>query len=376
MIYLDNNATTPIDERVLEAMMPFLTTHFANASSGHKFGQFTNEAVKKAREHIADLINAYPSEIIFTSGATESINIFLQGIAIKNQDKGNHIITLQTEHKAVLDTCKHLENFGFQVSYLPVSNEGVVDMQVLENAIRKDTILICAMWGNNEIGTLQRVEEIANKAAENDILFFTDATQVYGKININVNAHEIDALCFSGHKIYAPKGIGALYLRQGIKIPALTHGGGHEKGMRSGTLNVAGIVGLGKASELAKKEMKENENKIKILRDTLENGLLEIPDTSINGSIKDRLFNTTNICFKDVDSDALITALEDIAVSNGSACTAHLIEPSHVLKSIGLDDKHAFESVRFSLGKYNTIEEIKTAIVSVQKLVKNFREML
>ncbi|SFQ07497.1 cysteine desulfurase family protein [Parafilimonas terrae] len=386
VIYLDNNATTQIDERVLDAMMPFLKDNFANANSTHLFGVESHEAVKKARRQVADLISAETNEMVFTSGATEAINLAIKGVAENYEKKGKHIITVSTEHYAVLDTCKYLETKGFEVTYLPVANDGLINIEDVKLALRHDTILVTVMYANNETGVLQNIQEIAEIAHAADAYFMTDATQAVGKIPIDVDNMGIDLMCMSGHKLYGPKGIGALYIRQRnnrIKLPALIHGGGHERGLRSGTLNVPGIVGLGAACAIAKKEMRQNEQHIKALRDYLENELLQIEDTSLNGNKKHRLYNTTNILFKDVDSDAMIMGLSNmendlplIAVSNGSACTSASIEPSHVLTAMGLNEIDSFSSIRFSIGKFSRIEQIYITIEVVKKCIYELREMI
>jgi cysteine desulfurase len=362
IIYLDNNATTPIDKRVLDAMLPFLTENFANASSSHHFGITANQAVKKARAQVSDLIGAEQNEIIFTSGSTEAINIALKGVAENYSSKGRHIVTVSTEHHAVLDTCKHLESKGYEVTYLPVSKEGLIDLNEMKDFLRADTILVCVMYVNNETGVIQPIKQIASLAHEVGALFMTDATQAAGKIEIDVDALGIDLLCMSGHKMYAPKGVGALYVRQRIncvKLPAFIHGGGHERGLRSGTLNVSGIVALAKACEIAQADMKQDAERISALRNDLEYELLKIEGTFVNGKIEDRIFNTTNICFRGNDANMMIGRMKNVAVSNGSACTAAVVEPSHVLTAMGLSDDDAFASIRFSLGKFNTITEVK-----------------
>ncbi len=386
VIYLDNNATTPIDPRVLEAMMPYLTHEFANAASTHLFGVAAYDAVKEARKQVAEIIGAETNEIIFTSGATEAINLAIKGIAEQYADKGKHIVTVATEHSAVLDTCKYLETKGFEVTYLPVQPDGLLDMEVVKNALRSDTILVSVMYSNNETGVLQPIKELAAMAHEAGAYFITDATQAVGKTPIDVQHLDVDLLCMSGHKFYAPKGIGALYVRQRgrrVKLPALLHGGGHERGLRSGTLNVPGIVALGKACELALKEMVANEKHIRALRDHLEAKLLKIEGTSVNGSTEHRLYNTSNMLFKGVDSDALILGLSNpengeplIAVSNGSACTSASIEPSHVLTAMGLDEVAAFSSLRFSIGKTNKAEDIETLTAEINRLVVGLRSMV
>jgi cysteine desulfurase len=386
IIYLDNNATTQIDKRVLEAMMPFLTFEFANANSTHQFGVNAYEAVKSARLQVAELIGAEPYEVVFTSGSTEAINIAIKGVAENYQSKGKHILTVTTEHSAILDTCEYLENKGFEVTYLSVEPDGLIDIEKLKTFLRDDTILVSVMLANNETGVLQPIKEIAELSHNVGALFMSDATQAVGKIPIKVDELGIDLLCLSGHKLYAPKGVGALYVRQRVnrvKIPALLHGGGHEKGMRSGTLNVPGIVALGAACNFAQKEMLKNAENIGALRDYLETELLKIEGTSVNGNIKYRLYNTTNILFRGIDSDAMIMGLSNpeydlplIAVSNGSACTSASIEPSHVLTAMGLDEIQAFNAVRFSVGKFNTKKEIEIVIDSVKAVVRKLRSMV
>jgi cysteine desulfurase len=372
--YLDYNSTTPIEPRVLEAMLPFLRDNFANSSSKHHFGQSINEKVKQARKQIADFINAEPNELIFTSGATEAINIAIKGVAESYSNKGKHIITVSTEHKAVLDTCKDLERRGFEITYLPVQTNGLLDLDELQKAIRTDTILVSVMYVNNETGVIQHIKEIAKLAHEKGALFMTDATQAVGKIEIDVNDLDVDLLCFSGHKMYAPKGIGALYVRNKTKLAPQMHGGGHEQGLRSGTLNVPGIIALAKACEICSEEMALNKRSISILRDKLETELLKLPNTSINGSSENRIYNTANICFKGQDANVLIGRMKNIAVSNGSACSSAVVEPSHILKAMGLSDDAAFASLRFSLGKFNTIEDIETVIQKIKELTQpNFK---
>jgi len=375
--YLDYNSTTPIDSSVLEAMLPFLKDNFANSSSTHHFGQSINEKVKQARKQIADFINADSNELLFTSGATEAINIAIKGVAESYSSKGKHIITVSTEHKAVLDTCKDLERKGFEVTYLPVQKNGLIDLTELEQAIRPDTILVSVMHVNNETGVIQPIKEIADIVHKNGALFMTDATQAVGKIEIDVDDLGIDLLCFSGHKMYVPKGIGALYVRQSgnkVKLTPQNHGGGHEQGLRSGTLNVPGIIALAKGCEIASQEMARNQKNVSELRDSLESELLKLQNTSINGGSENRIYNTTNICFKGQDANVLIGRMKDIAVSNGSACSSAVVEPSHVLKSMGLNDEDAFASLRFSLGKYNTVEDIEKVVNEIKKLTQqNFK---
>lgn len=386
IIYLDNNATTPIDKRVLEAMMPFLTDNFANANSTHRFGVGAYESVKVARSQVSELVGAEPNEIIFTSGSTEAINLAIKGVAEKSVGKGKHIVTVATEHSAVLDTCRHLETKGYEVTYLSVKPDGIIDLSELKSVLRNDTILVCVMYVNNETGIVQPIKEIAELSHAVGALFMSDATQSVGKIPVNVDALGIDLLSMSGHKIYAPKGVGALYVRQRmnrVKLPALMHGGGHEKGMRSGTLNVPSIVALGFACSLAQKEMSKNAESILSLRDYLEFELLKVDGTSVNGNTSTRLYNTSNILFTGADSDAIILGLSNpendlplIAVSNGSACTSASVEPSHVLSAMGLDETAAFSSIRFSLGKYNTKKEIDVVISAVKNVVSGLRAMV
>lgn len=371
--YLDYNSTTPIDPRVFEAMLPFLQDNFANPSSTHHFGQSTYEKVKQAREQIADFINAEPNELIFTSGATEAINIAIKGVADSYFNKGKHIITVSTEHKAVLDNCKDLERKGFEVTYLPVQSNGLIDLDELGQTIRPDTILVSVMYVNNETGMIQPIKKIAALTHEKGALFMTDATQAVGKIEIDVDDLGVDLLCFSGHKMYAPKGIGALYVRQRgnkVKLTPQIHGGGHEQGLRSGTLNVSGIIALAKACEIASHEMKQNQKTVNELRDKLEQELLKLPNTSLNGGSVNRIYNTTNICFKGQDANVMIGRMKDIAVSNGSACSSAVVEPSHVLKAMGLSGDDAFASLRFSIGKYNNNEDIETVIKKIKELTQ------
>jgi cysteine desulfurase len=366
MIYLDNNATTRLDPRVLEAMMPFLTDEYANAASTHPFGLRAHEAVKMARQQVSQLIGCEPQELIFTSGATEAINLAMKGVVDSYASRGKHIVTVQTEHSAVLDVCRYLEAQGCEVTYLPVQPDGLLDLATVQQAIRLDTILVSVMLVNNETGVIQPIQDIAALAHVGGALFMTDATQAVGKMPIDVEGLGIDLLTCSGHKLYGPKGVGALYVRQRkprrVKLEALLHGGGHERGWRSGTLNVPGIVGLGQAAELCRQNMKEEVARIRTLRDELEAALLTIPDTRVNGNHQHRLYNTTNILFKGCDSDAMIMGLEGIAVSNGSACTAASLDPSHVLLSMGLDETEAFSCLRFSLGRFNTKGELPKVI--------------
>ena len=373
LIYLDNNATTRTDERVVQAMLPYFSSDYANANSSHLFGLTVKEDIDVARSQVAGLIGAKPAEITFTSGATEAINLAIKGLI--NQPK-KHIVTVATEHKAVLDTCQFIESNGFEVTYLPVQNDGLIDPEVLERAITNDTLLVCIMLANNETGILHPIEKIAKIAHSKDALFMTDATQAVGKLLINVHAMGIDIMPLSAHKFYGPKGIGALYVSAAakIKLDAQMHGGGHERKLRSGTLNVPGIIGLGKACEIAEAEMHSDSERITTLRDHLEHELLQIDGAFVNGTTKYRLYNTTNICFPGVNSENLILALGTIAVSNGSACSAVTTEPSYVLKALGLPDEHSLASIRFSLGRFTTKEAIEVAITKVTQLVSTLRQ--
>lgn len=370
-IYMDYNATTPLDKRVLEAMVPYLTEHFGNAASrSHAYGWKAAEAVDAARQQVADLLGCTSKEIVFTSGATEAVNLAIKGVYEAFSSKGNHIITIKTEHKAVLDTCQHLEKLGAEITYLDVDNEGNISLENLKNAIKKQTILISVMAANNEIGVIYPIQEIARIAHENGILFHSDATQAIGKIPINVIADEIDLLNLSAHKLYGPKGVGALYVRKKLNIIAQQDGGKHERGLRSGTLNVAGIVGLGQAAEIAHREGLQEAEKLRYLRDKLEEGILtQLPHAKRNGNKLKRLSNTTNISFGKLDGEQLLMNLNEIAVSNGSACNSASTEPSYVLKAMGLDDESAYSSVRFSLGRMSQEQDIDMAIEHVVKVV-------
>lgn len=378
-IYLDNNATTPMDPRVLDAMVPYFTQKFGNAASrNHAFGWVAEEAVDYAREQVAKIIGATEKEIIFTSGATEADNLAIKGVFEMYQEKGNHIITAVTEHKAVLDTCKHIEKLGGKVTYLPVKEDGMIDLNELEAAMTKETILVSIMYGNNEIGVIQPIKEIAAIAHKYGALFMTDATQAVGKIPVDVNADGIDLLAFSAHKIYGPKGVGALYVRRKgprVKVTAQMDGGGHERGMRSGTLNVPGIVGFGKACELCIQEMESEAKRLSALRDKLQKSLLELEESYVNGNVEHRLPHVANISFKYVEGEGLMMAMKDLAVSSGSACTSASLEPSYVLKSLGLSDDLAHSSIRFGLGRFTTEEEVDYAIEVTKKSVTHLREL-
>ena len=378
-IYLDNNATTPMDPRVLEAMIPYFTQKFGNAASrNHAFGWAAEEGIDYAREQVAKLIGATEKEIIFTSGATEADNLAIKGVFEMYKDKGNHIITCVTEHKAVLDACKHLEKLGASITYLPVKEDGLIDLQELENAFTDKTILVAIMYGNNEIGVIQPIKEISAITHKHGALFFTDATQACGKIPVDVNADGIDLLAFSAHKMYGPKGVGALYVRRKnprVKVTAQMDGGGHERGMRSGTLNVPGIVGFGKACELARLEMTEEAKRLSALRDKLESSLKTLEESYVNGNVEHRLPHVANISFKYVEGEGLMMAMKDLAVSSGSACTSASLEPSYVLKSLGLSDDLAHSSIRFGLGRFTTEEEVDYAIEVTKKSVTHLREL-
>jgi len=378
-IYLDNNATTPVDPRVLETMIPFFLEDFGNAASkSHFFGWKAEEAVDYAREQVANLINANSKEIIFTSGATESNNLALKGVFEMYAEKGNHIITVSTEHKAILDACKHLERSGAEITYLPVGSDGLITLNQIEQAVKPNTILVSVMYGNNELGVIQPIKEIGEFCKSKGILFHTDATQAVGKIDVDVIEDGIDLLSFTAHKMYGPKGVGALYVRRKnprVKVTAQMDGGGHERGMRSGTLNVPGIVGFGKACEIAKQEMHDEAVRLEKLRNKLENSLLELEESYVNGSTSNRLPHTTNISFKYVEGEGLMMGIKDIAVSSGSACTSASLEPSYVLKNLGLDDELAHSSIRFGLGRFTTEEEIDFTIDCVKTAVNKLRDM-
>jgi cysteine desulfurase len=378
-IYLDNNATTPLDPRVLEAMLPYFTNKFGNAASrNHAFGWVAEEGVDYAREQVAKLIGCTEKEIIFTSGATEADNLGIKGVFEMYAEKGNHIITATTEHKAVLDTCKHLEKQGARVTYLKVKADGLIDLAELEAAMTPETILVTIMYGNNEIGVLQPIKEIAAIAHKHGALFFTDATQAVGKIPVNVIEDGIDLMAFTAHKMYGPKGVGALYVRRKnprVKVTSQMDGGGHERGMRSGTLNVPGIVGLGKACEICRLEMDEEAKRLSALRDKLEAALTTMEESYVNGNVQHRLPHVANISFKYVEGEGLMMAMKDLAVSSGSACTSASLEPSYVLKSLGLSDDLAHSSIRFGLGRFTTEAEVDYAIENTKKAVNHLRDL-
>jgi cysteine desulfurase len=379
-IYMDYHATTPMDPRVFETMRPYFTEIFGNAASrNHSFGWEAEEAVEKARKQIADLIGATAKEIIFTSGATESNNLALKGAAQMYAEKGNHIITAATEHKAILDTCKHLEKEGFRVTYLPVQTNGLVDLDMLRDAMTDKTILVSLMYANNEIGVIQPVAEIGKIVKERGALFHTDAVQAVGKVPVNVIKDNVDLLSLTGHKIYGPKGCGALYVRRKgprVQVTAQMDGGGHERGMRSGTLNVPGIVGLGEACAICHKEMPEESRRMAFLRDKLRNKLeSELDEVYINGTMDSRLPNNLNISFAYVEGESLLMGINDIAVSSGSACTSATLEPSYVLKALGAGDDLAHSSIRFGLGRFNTEAEVDYVASKVIDVVRKLREL-
>lgn len=377
-IYLDNHATTPVDPRVLEAMLPYLTNKFGNAAShSHSFGWEAEAAVEKARAQIARLIGASPNEIVFTSGATESDNLAIKGVAEVHHTKGDHIITVVTEHKAVLDTCKHLEKLGFKITYLPVRADGLIDLAQLQSAFTDRTILVSVMAANNEIGVLQPMEEIGRLCRERGVLLHSDAVQALGRIPVDVNAMNLDLASLTAHKDYGPKGCGALYVRSAVRVAPIIDGGGHEHGMRSGTLNVPGIAGFGKACEISFQEMPKESCRIAGLRNRLRDKLqAELDGLLINGSMEHRLPGNLNMSFLQVEGEALMTGLRDIAVSSGSACHSDKVEPSHVLKALGLSDDAAGSAIRFGVGRFNTEAEIDFAAARVVEAVKSLRELV
>jgi cysteine desulfurase len=379
-IYMDYSATTPVDERVVKVMTDCLTIdqNFGNpASRSHYYGIKAEEAVDTARKQVADLVGADPREIVFTSGATESDNLAIKGIAHFYQQKGKHIITLKTEHKAVLDTCRHLETEGFEVDYLDPQSDGLLDIEVLKKAIRPDTILVSIMHVNNEIGVIQDIEAIGNICRENKIFFHVDAAQSAGKVDIDLTKLPVDLMSFSAHKIYGPKGVGALYVRRKprVRIEAQMHGGGHERGMRSGTLATHQIAGMGEAFAIAKKEMAEENARILALRNRLIDGFKDMEEVVINGSLDKRIAGNINISFNYIEGESLMMAISDVAVSSGSACTSASLEPSYVLRALGLSDELAHSSIRFSVGRYTTQEDIDKTIALVREKVEKLREL-
>lgn len=380
-IYLDNNATTRTDPRVVEAMLPYFSEIYGNAASrGHGFGWASEEAIAKARTQAAGLIGADPREIVWTSGATESDNLALKGVMEKYAAKGNHLITVVTEHKAVLDAAKHLETTGHRVTYLKVDRQGRVDLNALREALTEQTVLVSVMMGNNEIGTLQPIAEIGALCREHDVLFHTDATQCIGKMPVSVQELPIDLMSFTAHKMHGPKGVGALYVRRRsprVRLTSQMDGGGHEQGMRSGTLNVPGIVGFGKASEICQNELGWEQANLTRLRDRLIHGILEeIDGTTLNGPPTERLPHNANIAFAGVEGDALLVALPEVALSTGSACSSESLEPSYVLKALGLSDAMAYSSVRFGISRFTTEEEIDYVLGRLPEAVARLRRLL
>ena len=381
LIYLDNNATTPVDPRVMEAMIPYFTQNFGNAASrNHPFGWVAEEGVDYAREQVAKLIGAEDKEIIFTSGATESINLALKGAFEMYAKKGNHIITVRTEHKAVLDTCKHIEKMGGEVTYLDVKYDATIDLAELEAAIKPNTILICVMYANNETGVIQPMKEIGQICEKHGVLFMSDITQAVGKIPINVKELGIHLAAFTAHKMYGPKGVGALFVNRvkpRVKVVAQVDGGGHERGMRSGTLNVPGIVGFGKAAEVAMQDMHKDAERLSKLRDKLQTALMEqLEEVTINGNVNSRMPHVTNMSFKHVEGEGLMmTFNQEIGLSSGSACTSASLEPSYVLVAMGLGDDLAHSSLRFSLGRFTTEEDIDYTIGAIRDGVNHMRDL-
>jgi cysteine desulfurase len=379
-IYLDNHATTRVDPRVLDAMLPYFTEHFGNAASrNHSFGWEAEEAVEKARKQIADLVGATSKEIVFTSGATESNNLAIKGVAEMYAEKGNHIITAATEHKAVLDTCKRLEKHGYRVTYLPVQGNGLVDLDMLRESITDKTILVTIMYANNEIGVLQPIAEIGKICKEKGVLFHTDGVQAVGKVPVNVIKDNVDLMSITAHKIYGPKGVGALYVRRKaprVQLTAQMDGGGHERGMRSGTLNVPSIAGLGEACAICQREMPEESKRLRGMRDSLRQKLeAELDEVFINGTMEYRLPHNLNMSFAYVEGESLLMGINDIAVSSGSACTSATLEPSYVLKALGVGDDLAHTSIRFGIGRFNTQEEVDYVANRMIEVVRKLREL-
>lgn len=376
--YLDSNATTPLDPQVREAMAPYLAERYANPSAIYRFAQEVRGEVEAARERVAELINADPEEVFFTSGGTEADNTAIKGVAFALREKGRHLITSQIEHHAVLQACQYLDKFGFEITLLPVDRYGIVDLEALKKAIRRDTVLITVMHANNEIGTIEPIDDIVQIAHEHGIYIHTDAVQTVGKLPIDVKKLGVDLLSLSGHKIYGPKGIGALYIRKGVKMDPLLHGGHHERNRRAGTENVPGIIGLGTAAAVAQTELSQNERKIRVLRDRLEKEILErIPEVFVNGHPEKRLFNTLNCCLKGIEGESILLNLdfEGICASSGSACTSGSLDPSHVLLAIDLPHEVAHGSVRLSLNKFNTAEDVDKVLEVLPKIAERLRGM-
>jgi cysteine desulfurase len=377
-IYMDYSATTPVDPRVAAKMIPFLTEHFGNpASRSHAYGWETEDAVEEAREHVAALINADAKEIVWTSGATESINLALKGAANFYKDKGKHLITVKTEHKATLDTMRELERQGFEVTYLDVMENGLIDMNVFKAALRPDTIVVSVMHVNNEIGVIQPIKEIGEITRERGIIFHVDAAQATGKVVIDLQDLKIDLLSMSAHKTYGPKGMGALFVRKKprIRLEAQIHGGGHERGFRSGTLATHQIVGMGEAFRLAKAEMQTENERIRMLRDRLYNGLKDIPEVFLNGDLEQRVAHNLNISFNFVEGESLIMGIKEVAVSSGSACTSASLEPSYVLRALGRSDELAHSSIRMTVGRFTTEKDVDETITALKRTVGKLREM-
>ena len=377
-IYLDYSATTPVDPRVAEKMIPFLVEKFGNpASRSHSFGWETEAAVEEARDHVAKLINADAKEIVWTSGATESNNLAIKGAAHFYSGKGKHVVTVKTEHKAVLDTCRELEREGFAVTYLDVKDDGLLDLDVFKAALRPDTILVSVMFVNNEIGVIQPIAEIGEICREKGIIFHVDAAQATGKVLIDVATLKVDLMSFCAHKTYGPKGIGALYIRRKprVRLEAQMHGGGHERGFRSGTLATHQIVGMGEAFRLAREEMGVENERVRMLRDRLLKGLSDIDQVFINGDMEQRVPHNLNISFAYIEGESMLMAIKDLAVSSGSACTSASLEPSYVLRALGREDELAHSSIRFTLGRFTTLEEIDFAIKLLHEKIGKLREL-
>ena len=377
-IYLDYSATTPVDPRVVDKMIPYLRQNFGNpASRSHAFGWTAEKAVEEAREQVAALVNADPREIVWTSGATESINLALKGVAHFYKDKGRHVISVKTEHKATLDTLRELEREGFEVTYMDVQADGLLDLKALEAALRPDTILVSVMYVNNEIGVIQDIPAIGELCRARGIVFHVDSAQATGKVEIDLSTLKVDLMSFSGHKTYAPKGVGALYVRRKprVRLEAQMHGGGHERGLRSGTLPTHQIVGMGEAFRIAKAEMATENERIRMLRDRLWKGLSQIEEVYVNGDMERRVPHNLNVSFNFVEGESLIMAIKDVAVSSGSACTSASLEPSYVLRALGRSDELAHSSIRFSVGRFTTEEEVDYAVELLQRKVAKLREM-
>lgn len=371
VIYFDNNSTTKTDDRVIEVMVPIMKELYANPSSSHSFGITVKQLIDKSRNNVSNLINCEPDEIVYTSGSTESINLALRGLASSSHNSKKRIVTISTEHKAVLDTCKKLESQGFEIIYLPVKKDGIIDIDIFSSVIDDNTMLVIAMHVNNETGVINDIQKLTEIAHSKGALFFCDATQSFGKIPIDIIKLNVDLLCFSGHKFHGPKGVGGLFVKKELKRkiePQLT-GGSQEYGIRSGTLNSAGIIGLGEACQIAIADMTKIESNVRVLRDYLESELLKIPGTFVNGSIENRIYNTSSICFPNNDANVIIGRLKNIALSNGSACASSIVEPSHVLSSMGLTNDQAFSAIRFSLSKYNLKSEADDVVSAIKNVI-------